>query len=691
MQVRASRAMQRVVLLGLLGAAVVAAVSSMPVDNRNHNEEMVTRCIIEVLSNALSKSNAPPITPECRQVLKKSGKEVEDEEKNESENTKFEVRLLRDPADASEADTPSSREEAGARGEEDTQGLTVKDQEKWSQEGRHSREQAGEPRVNFYPSDGQVSKETKIHHSEKSEEEDMGDGEGEKYQKRERAEDGSEEKQLEELGKTQSTFLDKRNQATVKNKEELGNQYDKHFRRHSEEKTHSRETSSQESGEEVERSQEKQLQESKSQSRSQEESEESEEDTTSEVAKRRLRPRHHHGRSRPDRSSQGGNPPSEERRHSFEESEESMGKANPGEKRSQHSTHYRASEEEPEYGEEVRNYIGVQAPADLKGGRYGGRRSEEDKAPRPHSEESQEEEDKRNPPSSELDSMVHRHSEESEGGRAHEGGKGHYHRGQGGEPGAHSSLDTREEKRFLGEVHHHVQESQMDKARRHLQHEWKEQDRNYPNYGERNGEERTSKWQQQEDLQDSKENREEARLQDRQYAPHHTTERRKRLGELFNPYYDPPQGKGSSHFERKDNMNDNFLEGEEENGLTLNEKNFFPEYNYDWWDKKPFTDDVNWGYEKRSLDRAPKLDLKRQYDRVAELDQLLHYRKKSAEFPDFYDSEEPTNMRHRAENEKDRVGQRVLTEEEEKELENLAAMDLELQKIAEKFSGNRRG
>jgi hypothetical protein len=30
----------------------------------------VTRCIIEVLSNALSKSSIPPVTPECRQVLK---------------------------------------------------------------------------------------------------------------------------------------------------------------------------------------------------------------------------------------------------------------------------------------------------------------------------------------------------------------------------------------------------------------------------------------------------------------------------------------------------------------------------------------------------------------------------------------------------------------------------------------------
>ncbi|VCW66992.1 unnamed protein product, partial [Gulo gulo] len=61
-QIRASGAMQPAVFLGLLGAAVVAAVSSVPVDNRNHNEEMVTHCIIEVLSNALSKSNAPPIT-----------------------------------------------------------------------------------------------------------------------------------------------------------------------------------------------------------------------------------------------------------------------------------------------------------------------------------------------------------------------------------------------------------------------------------------------------------------------------------------------------------------------------------------------------------------------------------------------------------------------------------------------------
>nr|XP_008993970.2 secretogranin-1 [Callithrix jacchus] len=671
--------MQPALLLSLLGAVGLAAVNSMPVDNRNHNEEMVTRCIIEVLSNALSKSSAPPITPECRQVLKKNRKEVKDKETTENENTKFEVRLLRDPADASEAHGPSSREEAGAPAEKDTQGLTQADTEPWAEGGGHSRERVDEPQRSLYPSDSQVSEEAKTSHSEKNEREDEEEEEGENYQKGERGEDGSEEKHLEKPGETQNAFLNERNQASATKKEELVARSDTHAAGHSEEKTHSRERSSQESGEEA-GSQEKQPQESKGQPQSQEESEEGEEDATSEVAKRRTRPRHHHGRSRPDRSSQGGSLPPEERGHPLEESEESnVGMASLGERRDHHSTHYRASEEEPEYGE-VKSYPDVRNSEDLEGERYRGRGSEEYGAPRPQSEESWDEEDKRNYPSLELDKMAHGYGEESAEERGQEQGKGRHHRGRGGEPHAYFMSDAREEKRFLGEGHHHVQESQMDKARRRPQGAWKELDRNYLNYGEEGTQ---GKWQQQRDLQDTRENREEARFQEKQYGSHHTAEKKKRLGELFNPYYDPLQWQ-SSHFERRDNMDDNFLEGEEENDLTLNEKNFFPEYNYDWWEKKPFSEDVNWG--QRNLARVPKLDLKRQYDRVAQLDQLLHYRKKSAEFPDFYDSEEPMSTFQEAENEKDRPDQRVLTEDEEKELENLAAMDLELQKIAEKFS-----
>ncbi|XP_012310831.2 secretogranin-1 isoform X2 [Aotus nancymaae] len=672
--------MQPALLLSLLGAVGLAAVNSMPVDNRNHNEEMVTRCIIEVLSNALSKSSAPPITPECRQVLKKGRKEVKDKETAENENTKFEVRLLRDPADASEAHGPSSREEAGAPSEKDTQGPIKADTEPWAEGGGHSRERVDEPQRSLYPSDSQVSEEAKTSHSEKNEREDEEEEEEENYQKGERGEDGSEEKHPEEPGETRNAFLNERNQASATKKEDLVARSDTHAVGHSEEKTHSREKNNQESGEEA-GSQEKQPQESKGQPQSQEESEEGEEDATSQVAKRRMRPRHHHGRSRPDRSSQGESLPSEERGHPLEESQESnVGMASLGERRDHHSTHYRASEEEPEYGE-VKSYPGIQDSEDLEGERYRGRGSEEYEAPRPQSEESWEE-DKRNYPSLELDKMAHGYGEESEEERGQEQGKGRHHRGRGGEPRAYFMSDTREEKRFLGEGHHHVQESQMDKARRHPQGAWKELDRNYLNYGEEGAQ---GKWQQQGNLQDTRENREEARFQEKQYGSHHTAEKRKRLGELFNPYYDPLQWQ-SSHFERRDNMDDNFLEGEEENELTLNEKNFFPEYNYDWWEKKPFSEDVNWGYEKRNLARVPKLDLKRQYDRVAQLDQLLHYRKKSAEFPDFYDSEEPMSTLQEAENEKDRPDQRVLTEDEEKELENLAAMDLELQKIAEKFS-----
>ncbi|KAM4831801.1 secretogranin-1 [Urocitellus parryii] len=674
--------MQPAVLLSILGAAVLAAVSSVPVDSRNHSEEMVTRCIIEVLSNALSKSNIPSITPECRQILKKSGKEVQDEEKSENENTKFEVRLLRDPVGTLEAHKPSSGEEAGDLGEETRrpQGPTRANPEKWAEGGRPSREGAEDPQRSPHPSNSQGPKEAKAHHSEKSQGEDGEEEEGENYQKGERGEEAREGKPLEEPEETQNAFLNKRNQAAAKNKEESVAKSDALPVGQSEEKTHSKEKSSQESGEEV-GSQEKHPQESESQPQSREESEESEEDTTSEVTKRRTRPRHHHGRSRPDRSSQEGNPPSEERGHTLQEPEE----AKVGEKKDHHSTHYRTSEEEPEYGGEVRNYPGVQSPEDLGGGHYAGRGSEEYRASKPHSaeiQEEEEEEDKRNPPSSELVPMAHRYRQESEEERGRERGTGHHPRSQGGEPGAYLTPDTREEKRFLGEAYHHVPESQRDKAKRHPQGEWQEQDRTYLNYDEEGPQ---GKWPQQEDPRDLREDREEASLQDKQYASHHTTEKRKRLGVLFNPYYDPLQWK-SSRFERQDNADDSFPEGEEENGLTLSEKNFFPEYSYDWWEKKPFADDVNWGYEKRSYARAPKLDLKRQYDRVAELDQLLHYRKKSAEFPDFYDSEEQMGPHQESENDKGTVDQRVLTEEEEKELENLAAMDLELQKIAEKFS-----
>ena len=537
------------------------------------------------------------------------------------------MRLLRDPADISEAPGLSSREDSG---EGDAQVPTVADTES----GGHSRERAGEP------PGSEVAKEAKTRYS-KNEGQNR-EEEVVKYQKRERGEVGSEERLSEGLGEAQTAFLNQRNQTPAK-KEELMSRYDPQSAGGLE-KSHSRERSSQESGEET-KTQENWPQELQRRPEGQEAPGESQEDASPEVDKRRSRPRHHHGRSRPDRSSQEGNPPLEEEAH--------VGTANSGEEKARHPAHYRASEEGAEYGEEVRRHSAAQAPGDLQGARFGGRGRGEHQALRLPSEESLEQENKRHGLSPDLN-MAQGYSEESEEERGP--ARGPSYRARGGEAAAYSTLGQTEEKRFLGETHHRFQESQRDKARRRLPGEL----RNYLDYGEEKGEEGArGKWQPQGDPRDAEENREEARLRGKQYAPHHITE--ERLGELLNPFYDPPQWK-SSRFERKDHMDDSFLEGEEENGLTLNEKHFFPEYNYDWWEKKPFEEDVNWGYETRNP--VPKLDVKRQYDRVAQLDQLLHYRKKSAEFPDFYDSEEQMSPRHIAENEEERAGQGVLTEEE---------------------------
>lgn len=585
------------------------------------------------------------------------GKEVNGEEKDENENSKFEVRLLRDPADASVAHWASNREETGAP-VEDSQGQMKVDNEKWTEGGGHSREGVDDQESLHLPNQ-QVSKEAKIHHSEESVGKEREKEEGKIYPKGEHREDaGEEKKHLEDSGEKLNTFSNKRSEASAKKKEESADRADAHSMG-LEEKTHSREQSSQESGEEARR-QEK-PQELTDHDQSQEESEESEEGTASEVTKRR--PRHHHGRSRSNKSSYEGHPLSEERGHASKESKGAdVATASLVGKRGHHLAHYRASEEEPEYGEELRSYPGFQAPQGLRGPQYRGRGSEEDRVPRPRSEESQEREYKRNHPDSELESTANRHGEETEEERSYEGAKGRQHRGRGWESGAYSALNTREDKRLLDEEHYPVHESPIDTAKRYPQSKWQEQEKNYLNYGEEGDQ---GKWWQQEEQLEPEESREEVRFPDRQYEPYPITEKRKRLGALFNPYFDPLQWKNSD-FEKKGNPDDSFLEddGEDGNGVTLTEKNVFPEYNYDWWERRPFSEDVNWGYEKRSFARTPPLDLKRQYDGVAELDQLLHYRKKAAEFPDFYDSEEQMGPHQEAKDEKDRAGQRVLTEEE---------------------------
>lgn len=91
------------------------------------------------------------------------------------------------------------------------------------------------------------------------------------------------------------------------------------------------------------------------------------------------------------------------------------------------------------------------------------------------------------------------------------------------------------------------------------------------------------KWQPQGDPRDADENREEARASRQTVCSRHITE--KRLGS-YSIHSTTSSVEELKCFERKGHMDDSF-EGEEENGLPLNERNFFPEYNYDWWEKSP--------------------------------------------------------------------------------------------------------
>ncbi|KAH0621892.1 hypothetical protein JD844_023613 [Phrynosoma platyrhinos] len=228
---------------------------------------------------------------------------------------------------------------------------------------------------------------------------------------------------------------------------------------------------------------------------------------------------------------------------------------------------------------------------------------------------------------------------------------------------------------------------------------------------------------------------------------HYLVENVKRAVAPYIPYYQQFRWK-NTHAEKKDDVGNPFLESEEEPRSQLNERDFFPEYNdYDLWEKKQLMDGLGHKHsENNNLEKSHKFDVKRQYNKMDQLAHLLSNKKKSAEFPELYSSREDVKRGHIIRGDKSKLRQRPLTQEEndsnaaivppsvllqsgqvvqkflielpflplvqkflielvaaeksrkikgmvlrEKELENLAAMDLELQKIAEKFNSNRRG
>uniref|UniRef100_A0A8C3S529 Secretogranin-1 n=1 Tax=Chelydra serpentina TaxID=8475 RepID=A0A8C3S529_CHESE len=609
--------------------------------------EKVTRCIVEVLSTALSKPNAPPINPLCKDILKKSGRHKA-EKKNENEEEQLEVRHLKE----------SSDEKHQHASVEEERGQKEDNEEKHHHEEDESREEEEKHNGDSHSHEIRIHKGEKKHSLDIRGEEEEDDDET-SYKRNNHSEEGSKEKKhhAEESGEAEHELPDKRSHSVAKSMEEFSPGDDKHSmgHRHSEEKMHSNEKRSHESEEEEEEEEEEESSErnhheSKEhgsyQYRGREESEEREE---AEEEKRHYKPRHNHRKHRVGDSSKERRDHEGEKRNPLEESNEEENRF--WDKKSHYQKHHY---EEPEHHREEKKNYGKHSSEDVEEKRHAGRESEEYREQRHQNKENSEEEDKRHHLSGESEEERHEkkrhHDEPHEAHHGHRQSTGHY------------STEERDS----------------------------EEKRHYPGYDELDAE--IEKRHDSEDQkQDNEDSTEKVRYGEKEYKSHFPAENEKRATIRYSPFYHRLQWK-SRHLDKKDNMGDQILGSEQESRPSLNEKNFFPEYDYDWWEKKQLLDGLNHGHgEKRNLGRLHKLDMKRQYDRMDQLAQLLNYRKKSAEFPELYNSGEDLKKRHMIRSDKGNLSQRPLTEEEEKELENLAAMDLELQKIAEKFNDNRRG
>ncbi|XP_048841275.1 secretogranin-1 [Brienomyrus brachyistius] len=74
-----------------LAVTFIGGKLSVPVGQEKTGQELATRCVVEVLSKALSKANAPPVHPQCRDFLR-AGLKHETEKKREEETAPFEGR-----------------------------------------------------------------------------------------------------------------------------------------------------------------------------------------------------------------------------------------------------------------------------------------------------------------------------------------------------------------------------------------------------------------------------------------------------------------------------------------------------------------------------------------------------------------------------------------------------------------------
>ncbi|NXU74442.1 SCG1 protein, partial [Oreotrochilus melanogaster] len=655
-------------------------VSTVPVEKDNI-EEMVTRCIVEVLSNALSKPNAPPINPECKEILKKSGRN------DRSENKQLEVKRLKDPAEMEKHHTGSVEKEHGQAEEVSKQYTKGSDEEKLADEGGKSKEEE----------DGRHTpiQEERLHTEEKKSYEEIGGEEEKGYH----SEEESKERKLHDE-EAEHAFLYRKPHSGGMSTEEFPEGNDLHpvGRWHLEEGMQSpyKRINEGEAGEE-ERTEEYHQ---KSKERGQQEHEESDEMKEREEEKQPYKLKHYHGKH-----SMGDS--SEEKRGYGGEEEELAEESNTEDtslwnKRNYRQKHHKESEQQRE---EKSGYHGRHGSEEVGEKQRADQGSEEYRERWQQSEESSEEDER------------HRHSEESgekwfkdrrhrdgshEVGRHHSEGrtylgdeskeeldgypgsssKDRQHRA-GGRPRPWDNEDEGSQKAYARE--------HKGEARRNYysSEESVEQHQRYPGKSEEE-KEVEKKYRSSDQMENEEENMEDGRYAEREeYRSSLPAE--KRTIASYSSFY-PLLWWKSQRFEKRNGAGEQLLKGKEEGRHTLKEKSLFPEYDdYDWWEKKQILSALKpRRTEKNNLGKIKRYDMKRQY-KIDQLAQLLNYRKKSDEFPELYNSGEDLKKHHLIRNDRGSLSQRPLTEEEEKELENLAAMDLELQKIAEKFNDNRRG
>ncbi|NXO60476.1 SCG1 protein, partial [Aramus guarauna] len=663
----------------------LTGVSTVPVE-KDHIEEMVTRCIVEVLSNALSKPNAPLINPECKEILKKSGRK----DRERTENKQLEVRHLEDPAEIENHHTGSVEKQQSQAEEESKKYMKGSDEKKLAQEEGKSKEEENGHHTPI--------QEERLHTEEKKRYQEVRKEEEKSYHSEEESKESKHHDNDRE-----HAILNKKSHSGGMSTDEFpdGNDQRPMDHWHSAEGMQSpyKRIHEGEEGEAEEKRSEKYHESKEHDFSHQQEHEESAESEETEDEKQPYKPKRYYGKHRMGDSSE------EKRGHGGEKMElaveSNTEEAHLWDKRNHHEKHHEESEQQHE---EKSGYHGRHGSEEVEEKRRADQGSEEYRERWQQSEESSKE-NKRHRHSEESNKKWHeerRHHDGSHEARRHHSEGGTYHRdGSEEELGRYLSGGSKEKQhRARGRYHLWDNEDEgsekayarerKGQARIHFSTEDSVEQQRYPGNSEE--EEVEKKHHSSDQMENEEENMEEGRYTEREeYRSHLPADNEKRTMASYSPFYPLLRWK-SQNFEKRDSAGEQLLESKEEGRPTLNEKSLFPEYSdYDWWEKKQILSTLNHGHtEKRNLGKMNRYDMKRQY-KMDQLAQLLNYRKKSAEFPELYNSGEEVKKGHIIRNDRGSLRQRPLTEEEEKELENLAAMDLELQKIAEKFNDNRRG